>query len=63
MNKWTFRTIDRSTPDMFPASVDDYLPERHLARFVVEIVEQLDLDPFIGAFTGWLMKSEGLQQK
>ena len=52
MNKWTFRTIDRSTPDMFPASVDDYLPERHLARFVVEIVEQLDLDPFIKAYSG-----------
>ena len=52
MNKWTFRTVDRSTPDMFPASVDDYLPERHLARFVVEVVEQLDLDPFIKSYSG-----------
>ena len=52
MKKWTFRPIDRSTPDMFPASVDDYLPERHLARFVVEVVEQLNLDPFIKAYGG-----------
>ena len=52
MKKWTFRPIDRSTPDMFPASVDDYLPERHLARFVVEVVEQLNLDPFIKAYSG-----------
>jgi len=37
---------------MFPASVDDYLPERHLARFVVEVVEQLNLDPFIKAYSG-----------
>lgn len=26
-----------------PASIDEWLPEKHLARFVVEIVEQLDL--------------------
>ena len=52
MKKWTFRPVDRSTPDMFPASVDDYLPERHLARFVVEVVEQLDLDPFIKSYSG-----------
>ncbi|UYM14241.1 hypothetical protein [Endozoicomonas euniceicola] len=47
MKKWTFRPVDRSTPDMFPASVDDYLPERYLARFVVKVVEQLGFDPFI----------------
>ena len=52
MNKWTFRPIDRSTPDIFPACVDDYLPELHLARFVVEVIEQLDLDPFINAYSG-----------
>ncbi|WP_157673490.1 hypothetical protein [Endozoicomonas ascidiicola] len=41
MNKWTFRPIDRDIPDFFPATVQDYLPEVHLARFVVEVVEQL----------------------
>lgn len=52
MRKWTFKTVDRETPDMFPACVQDYLPERHLARFVVEVVEQLDLTPFIKAYRG-----------
>jgi transposase len=27
-----------------PPSLPDWLPEKHLARFVVDIVEQLDLD-------------------
>ena len=38
-----FRTIDRDTPYLFPPSIQDWLPENHLARFIVEIVEQLDL--------------------
>lgn len=29
-----------------PASIDEWLPEKHLARFVVEITEQLDLSAF-----------------
>ncbi len=52
MNKWTFRPIDRDIPDFFPATVQDYLPEVHLARFVVEVVEQLDLTPLISAYKG-----------
>ena len=38
-----FVPVDRDTPHLFPPSVQEYLPENHLARFVVEIVEQLDL--------------------
>ena len=38
-----FVPIDRDTPYIFPPSVQDYLPEDHLARFVVEIVDQLDM--------------------
>ncbi len=52
MKKWTFKPIDRDTPDFFPASVQDYLPEVHLARFVVEVVEQLDLTSFTSAYKG-----------
>lgn len=37
---------------MFPACVQDYLPDIHHARFVVEIVEQLDLTPFTSAYKG-----------
>jgi transposase len=38
-----FRTIDRETGYLLPPSVDDWLPERHLARFIVEVIETLDL--------------------
>ena len=37
-----FRPIDRHTSYLLPPSVEDWLPERHLARFVVEIIEGLD---------------------
>ena len=47
-----FVSIDRSTPQMFPASIEEYLPEDHLARFVVEIVEQLDLRHLVEAYSG-----------
>ena len=29
-----------------------WLPERHLARFVVEVIEQLDLSAFVKAYRG-----------
>ena len=37
-----FREIDRETGFLLPPSVDEWLPERHLARFVVEVIEGLD---------------------
>ena len=38
-----FRPTDRLTGYLMPPSVDEWLPPRHLARFVVEVVESLDL--------------------
>ena len=38
-----FRTIDRQTGFLLPPSVDEWLPERHLARFMVEVIDGLDL--------------------
>ena len=38
-----FVTVDRKTAYLFPPSMSDWLPENHLARFVVEVVDQLDL--------------------
>ena len=38
-----FRPSDRETGFLMPPSVDEWLPEQHLARFVVEVVEGLDL--------------------
>ena len=34
-----FRQIDRETGFLMPPSVDEWLPERHLARFIVEVIE------------------------
>ena len=47
-----FRPIDRHTAYLLPPSVEDWLPERHLARFVVEIVDQLDVSAMSGAYRG-----------
>ena len=38
--KVTFVQVDRETLYLLPPSIQDWLPEKHLARFVVEIVEQ-----------------------
>ena len=38
-----FKTIKRDLDYMFAPSMNDWLPEHHLARFIVEIVEGLDL--------------------
>ena len=38
-----FKPIKRDMNYLFPPSMNDWLPERHLARYVVEIVEQLNL--------------------
>jgi hypothetical protein len=38
-----FIQCDRKTPFLLPPSIEEWLPEGHLARFVVEIVGQLNL--------------------
>ena len=48
----TFRPVDRATPYILPQSIEDWLPEDHLARFVVEIVGKLDLGPLRGSYAG-----------
>lgn len=47
-----FVNVDRDTPYLLPPSVQEWLPEGHLARFVVEVVEQLDLGKFTRAYAG-----------
>ena len=39
-----FKPIQRGTAYLLPPSLEEWLPEKHLARFVVEIVDQLDLN-------------------
>ena len=43
---------DRNTLYLFPPSVQDWLPEDHMARFVVDIVAQLDLHPIVSRYGG-----------
>jgi transposase len=47
-----FRQVDRSTWFLLPPSVDEWLPDRHLARFVVEVVDRLDLSGMVKAYRG-----------
>jgi len=47
-----FRSIDRQTGYLLPPSVDEWLPEKHLARFIVEVIDGLDLGRMSGAYRG-----------
>lgn len=47
-----FRQIDRDTGFLLPPSVDEWLPQRHLARFVVEVVDGLDLSAMTRSYRG-----------
>ena len=47
-----FRPIDRQTGFLLPPSVDEWLPEKHLARFVVEVIDGLDLRGMRGSYRG-----------
>jgi hypothetical protein len=38
-----FRPTDRLTSFLLPPPIDEWLPQRHLARFVVEVIEGFDL--------------------
>jgi hypothetical protein len=43
-----FRPCDLSQPFLMPPSLQDWLPPDHLARFLVRIVEQMDLSTILG---------------
>src|SRR5471030_404189 len=47
-----FRQIDRETGFLLPPSVDDWLPERHLARFIVEVIDGLELSAMSRSYRG-----------
>ena len=47
-----FQPVDRDTPYLLPPSMQDWLPQGHLARFVVEMVDRLDLSELERAYGG-----------
>lgn len=47
-----FRPVDRQTDFLLPPSVQEWLPEGHLARYIVEVIEGLDLSELTRAYAG-----------
>lgn len=47
---YNFRCVDRDQQFLMPPSVRDWLPEGHLAWFVLDVVEQLDLSAFYARY-------------
>lgn len=45
-----FIEADRHQYSLLPAAIDDWLPQNHLARFVVEAVEMLDLSAIYACY-------------
>jgi transposase len=47
-----FRPFDRDTPYLLPPALDEWLPQEHLARFVVEVIDGLDLSALSRSYRG-----------
>jgi len=45
-----FLTCDRDQPMLLPPDLRDWLDEDHLAWFVIEAIEELDLEPFYASY-------------
>ncbi len=46
----SFRTCDLDQPFLLPPSLQDWLPESHLARFIAELMPGLDLSKIYGRY-------------
>jgi transposase len=47
---YNFLRGDRDQPYLLPPDLRDWLPEGHLAWFILDVVDQLDLEPFLRAY-------------
>lgn len=47
-----FIPVSRQQQYLLPPSVDEWLPDNHLARFIVEVVDQLDLSRLTRRYAG-----------
>ena len=52
MSNFRPESTQSQTAYLLPPSVEDWLPKDHLARFVVDVVEQLDLSAMSKAYRG-----------
>jgi hypothetical protein len=46
----SFLRGDRDQPYLLPPDLRDWLPQGHVAWFVLDVVDQLDLQPFYRAY-------------
>jgi hypothetical protein len=46
---YSFLRSDLDQPFLLPPDLRDWLPKSHLAWFVLDVVDQLDLQPFLRA--------------
>ena len=47
-----FIQVSRQQQYLLPPSIDEWLPENHLARFIAEVIDQLDLSQLTRRYTG-----------
>jgi hypothetical protein len=47
---YNFLACDRDQAFLLPPDLRDWLPEGHLAWFILDVVDQLDLHPFLAAY-------------
>jgi transposase len=47
---YNFRACDRDQAFLLPPDVREWLPANHLAWFILDVVDQLDLGPFLKAY-------------
>src|SRR6476660_9252067 len=47
-----FRPFDRDSDYLLPPSIDEWLAEKHLARFVAEVIDGLDLSALSKSYRG-----------
>jgi transposase len=47
-----FKCIDHSQNRLFPSSYNYYIPDNHLAKFIITIVKKLDLLPIEESYIG-----------
>ena len=45
-----FRTCSLDQPLLLPPSLQDWLPEKHLARFIADMTEALDLSQILDEY-------------
>ena len=52
---FNFLPCDRDQPYLLPPSLKDWLPEDHLAWFLLDVVDEMDLRPFYAVHRedGW----------